>query len=117
MVEDIKALPTTIANPTVAHAHSLLGSYTKMNLILRSYLHFRMIQTKLTPMLGSLTVPMEEEAKFAIDPYFPQSEEWITIKPYHTILELVARTSARVLVRLSLCHSEKWLAMSTQFTE
>ena len=117
MVEEIRALPITTANPTVAHAHNLLGSYTKMNLILRSNLHFRMIQTKLTPMLGSLTRPMEEEVKFAMDNHFPRSEEWTMIKPYHEILELVARTSARVFVGLPLCRTEKWLEISTQFTE
>ena len=117
MVEEIRALPIETANPTVAHAHNLLGSYTKMNLILRSNLHFRMIQTKLTPMLGSLTGPMEEEVKFGLDNHFPRSEEWTTIKPYHAILELVARTSARVFVGLPLCRTEKWLEISTQFTE
>ena len=117
MVEEIRAIPIETASPTVVHAHNLLGSYTKMNLILRSNLHFRMIQTKLTPMLGSLTGPMEEEVNFSLDSHFPRSEEWTTIKPYHTILELVARTSARVFVGLPLCRTEKWLEISTQFTE
>lgn len=117
MVEEVRALPISTANPTVAHAHNLLGSYTKMNLILRSNLHFRMIQTKLTPMLGLLTGPMEEEVNFAMNNHFHRSEEWTTIKPYHTILDLVARTSARVFVGLPLCRTTKWLEISTQFTE
>ncbi|KAL8861936.1 MAG: hypothetical protein Q9178_001806 [Gyalolechia marmorata] len=117
MVDEIKALPIEKANPTVAHAHNLLGSYTKMDLILHSNLHFRMIQTRLTPMLGSLTGPMENEVKFALNEHFPSSEEWTKMKPYHTILGLVARTSARVFVGLPLCRNEKWLEISTQFTE
>ncbi|KAL8917290.1 MAG: hypothetical protein Q9172_005916 [Xanthocarpia lactea] len=117
MVDEIKALPIEKANPTVAHAHNLLGSYTKMDLILHSNLHFRMIQTRLTPMLGSLTGPMEDEVKFALNEQFPSSEEWTKMKPYHTILGLVARTSARVFVGLPLCRNEKWLEISTQFTE
>lgn len=117
MVEEIRTLPSSIANPTVAHAHNLLGSYTKMDLILRSNLHFRMIQTKLTPSLGSLTRPMEEEVKFAVDNHVPNSEDWVPIKPYHTVLDLVARTSARVFVGLPLCRSQEWLEISTQFTE
>ena len=117
MVEEIRALPISTANPTVAHAHNLLGTYTKMNLILRSNLHFRMIQTKLTPMLGMLTEPMEEEIKFALSNHFPRCEEWTTIKPYHAILDLVARTSARVFVGLPLCRTAEWLNISTQFTE
>ncbi|KAL8941827.1 MAG: hypothetical protein Q9216_002027 [Gyalolechia sp. 2 TL-2023] len=103
MVDEIRALPIEKANPTVAHAHNLLGSYTKMDLILRSNLHFRMIQTRLTPMLGSLTGPMENEVKYALDHHFPSSQSWTAIKPYHTVLGLVARTSARVFVGLPLC--------------
>ena len=68
-------------------------------------------------MLGSLTGPMEEEVKIGLDSHFPRSEEWTAIKPYHTMLELVARTSARVFVGLPLCRTEKWLEISTQFTE
>lgn len=118
MVDEIKNLPAWIANPTAAHAHNLLGRYTKMNLILRSDLHFRMIQTKLTPNLGSLTKPMEEEAKFAMDRYLPEcSQDWVIMKPYHTILEIVASASARVFIGLPLCRSDKWLEISTQFTE
>lgn len=117
MVEEIRALPMEVANPTMAHAHNLLGSYTRMNLILRSNLHFRMIQTKLTPALGSLTGPMEEEVKFGMDSHFPKSEDWVTIKPYHTVLDLVARTSARVFVGLPICRAQEWLEISTQFTE
>lgn len=118
MVEEIRALPASIANPTVAHAHNLLGPYTEMNLILRSDLHFRTIQTRLTPHLGSLTAPMEEEVDYALRNSFPRcDDDWITIKPYHTILELVASTSARVFVGLPLCRSKTWLEISTQFTE
>ncbi|KAF3010115.1 hypothetical protein E8E14_000951 [Neopestalotiopsis sp. 37M] len=65
-VEEVRNLPREVANPTIAHAHNLLGKYTRMDLILRSDLHFRMIQTKLTPSLGSLTGPMEEEIKWAM---------------------------------------------------
>ena len=117
MVEEIRVLPSSIANPTVAHAHNLLGAYTRMDLILRSNLHFRMIQSKLTPSLGSLTGPMEEEVRFAVASHLPECGDWVAIKPYHMMLELVAHVSARVFVGLPLCRSREWLEISTQFTE
>jgi len=43
--------------------------------------------------------------------------EWRTIKPYPSILRLVARISARVFLGLPLCRDEKWLEISTEFTE
>lgn len=65
-VNELRALPNTVASPTVAHAHNLMGGHTNMNIILENNLHFRTLQMKLTPNLGSLTVPMQEELNFAI---------------------------------------------------
>lgn len=42
-----------------------------MNIILNSNLHFRVIQSKLTPHLGSLTEGMEEELEYAVKRDFP----------------------------------------------
>lgn len=39
------------------------------------------------------------------------------MKPYHTILDFVARVSARIFLGKPLCRDEEWLEISTQFTE
>lgn len=70
-VNDIRLLPSTIASPTVAHAHNLMGSYTNMNIILRNDLHFRTLQLKVTPNLSSLTDPMKEELHHALQKELP----------------------------------------------
>lgn len=44
-------------------------------------------------------------------------DEWVTIQPYHSILKLVARISARIFLGLPLCRDERWLEISTDFTE
>ncbi|KAH8878739.1 cytochrome P450 [Thozetella sp. PMI_491] len=117
-VEDIRKLPNTVASPTVAHVHNLMGSSTNMHIILRNNLHFRTLQLKLTPSLKLLTKPMQEEVKFAIEKELTDSEgRWVTIKPYHTILDLVARVSARIFLGKPFCRNPEWLEISTQFTE
>ena len=73
-VNDIRMLPSTIASPTVAHAHNLMGSHTNMNIILRNDLHFRTLQLKLTPNLGSLADPMKDELNYAIEEELPDCE-------------------------------------------
>ncbi|CAL8578040.1 hypothetical protein XPA_003842 [Xanthoria parietina] len=61
---------------------------------------------------------MQEELMFAVQNDFPTcDDEWVAIKPYHLVLQLVSRISARVFVGLPLCRSPKWLETSTQFTE
>ncbi|TVY14663.1 Ent-kaurene oxidase P450 [Lachnellula arida] len=116
-IDEINELPISVANPTLAHAHNLLGQYTGMDLILRSNLHFRMIQTKLTPHLGRMTGPMQDELDYAIRQDFPEAKEWTSFEPYHVILRCVARISARAFIGLPRCRSETWLDISTNFTE
>ena len=95
-VNDIRKLPNHIASPTIAHVHNLMGSSTDMHIILKNNLHFRTLQLKLTPNLGSLTRHMQDEVNFALEREFPSTEQWVRIKPYHVILDLVARVSARM---------------------
>ena len=73
-VNEIRMLPSTIASPTVAHAHNLMGSHTNMNIILKNNLHFRTLQLKLTPNLSLLTSPMQEEMNYAIEHELPASD-------------------------------------------
>ncbi|KAB8210218.1 cytochrome P450 [Aspergillus parasiticus] len=117
-VDDIRKLPNDVASPTVAHVHNLMGSSTNMHIILRNNLHFRTLQLKLTPHLNTLTHPMQDEVNFAIEHELTKSEdEWVTIKPYHTLLDFVARVSARIFLGKPLCRDPQWLEISTQFTE
>lgn len=44
-------------------------------------------------------------------------DRWVIVKPYHLILRLVARISARVFLGHPLCRNEQWLEISTEFTE
>ena len=72
-VNELRALPNTVASPTVAHAHNLMGGHTNMNIILKNNLHFRTLQLKLTPNLNSLAGPMQEELDYAITKEFPSA--------------------------------------------
>ena len=73
-VNEMRMLPSTVASPTVAHVHNLMGGHTNMNIILRNNLHFRTLQLKLTPNLSFLIGPMREELDYAIKRELPDSE-------------------------------------------
>lgn len=82
-VNEMRMLPSTVASPTVAHVHNLMGGHTNMNIILRNNLHFRTLQLKLTPNLSSLTSPMREELDYAIQKELPDCQGL-----YFSVLEL-----------------------------
>lgn len=105
-----------------------------MNIILQNNLHYRALQLKLTPNLSPLTGPMREELNYAFEHKLPKAEgtlptigagtspdrfvgEWVSIKPYHLILKLVAHISGRIFLGLPLCRNPEWLEVSTEFTE
>lgn len=89
-----------------------------MDIILKNNLHFRTLQEKLTPHLNHLTAPMQDELNYAIEKDLPKCDgEWVAIKPYHSILRLVSRISARIFLGQPLCRDERWLEISTEFTE
>lgn len=118
-VEEIRMLPIEVASPKEAHVHNLLGWLTKMDIIMGSDLHFRIIQNKITPMLANLADPMQDELSYSLEHDFPRCEgdDWLTFRPYHSILSIVARISARVFVGVPVCRDNRWLEISTQFTE
>ena len=117
-IDELNTLPPSVANPTGAHVHNLFGGYTGVDLLLHNDLHYRTIQKKLTPNLGAVTRPMEEELVSTLEQDFPDCDErWVAFKPYHVLLMLVARMSARVFVGLPFCRDPEWLEISTRFTE
>ena len=73
-VDELRGLPSTVASPTKAHAHNLMGSHTSMDIILRNNLHFRTLVERLTPNLNSLTRPMQDELDLALPRDLPAAE-------------------------------------------
>lgn len=73
-VDELRNLPLTVASPTMAHVHNLMGRTTNMDLILRNNLHFRTLQEKLTPNMNNLTSPMRDELNYAMSLELPTDE-------------------------------------------
>ena len=116
-IEELNSLPWTTADPTGAHVLSLCGPYTGVDLLLKTNLHYRVLQRKLTPKLGLITAPMEQELSQAVEDIFPACETWVRIKTSDILLALFARMNARVFVGLPFCRDKTWLDISTKFTE
>jgi cytochrome P450 len=117
-VPELQGISPKIASPTIAHAFNLSARWTNMDIILKNNLHFRTLQEKLTPNLNHLTSPMQDELDHAVDMDLPECEyDWVAMKPYHTVLRLVSRISARIFLGKPLCRDERWLEISTEYTE
>ena len=117
MVDELSALPSSIASPHGGLEHDLLGPYTGLEFIVESRLHHSIVQRKLTPRLGTLYPYLESELISAFDDYFPDCDDWTTIEPFKLLGKIVARLSARALVGTSMCRNPIWLEISVNYTE
>ncbi|PQE10350.1 Ent-kaurene oxidase protein [Rutstroemia sp. NJR-2017a WRK4] len=117
MIEELSALPQSIASPHGALEHDLLGPYTGLDVILESRLHHSIVQRKLTPRLPTLTAPLEQELIASFEQYFPVCDDWTEITPFRLFGKIAARISARALVGPELCRNPQWLDISINYTE
>ncbi|KAE8375461.1 cytochrome P450 [Aspergillus bertholletiae] len=117
-VEELRSLPDEKISAIKAHIKNLLGKYSTTLILLESDLHTRMLQTKLTPNLGSFIGVIESELKFAMEKEIsPDLDDWQSVSVFQIVLRIVARISARVFLGLPACRNEEWLDTSIHYTD
>ncbi|KAI1114208.1 putative cytochrome P450 [Nemania sp. NC0429] len=118
VVEELSTLPTSVASPYGALEHDLLGRYTGLDVILESRLHHTIVQRKLTPRLGSLSIGLEQELTCAFKDHFPPvGEGWVEFQPYQVFAKIAARLSAEVIVGPAFARNPIWLGIAVNYTE
>jgi hypothetical protein len=119
LLEELAAIPPSIASPHAALEHDLLGHYTGLDLILESRIHHSIVQRKLTPRLDLLIPAMETELRHAIERSFPpmNAANWSEFMPYQCFGRISASLTGRALVGRDLCRDEVWLDITFNYTE
>ncbi|KAL0262791.1 hypothetical protein SLS55_001764 [Diplodia seriata] len=121
-VDELRNLPDEKISAIRAHIKNLLGRYSTTLILLESDLHSKVLQTKLTPSLGSIIPIVKDELDFALKKETPDCKEtgagkWVEVQINAILLKIVARISARVFLGEKGCRNEEWLATSIEYTE
>ncbi|OAX82832.1 hypothetical protein ACJ72_02813 [Emergomyces africanus] len=74
------------------------------------------IQRQLTTHLNKVTKPLSDEATLSLREIFTDNKEWHQITLKNELLRIVARLSSKVFLGDELCHDEKWLQISINYT-
>lgn len=119
MIDELASLPETVATAGAGVEHDSLGHYSGTDLIVKTRLHRLTVQRRLTPQaLSKLVYDIEDGATRAFEDTFPAHDnDWIEVKPYKDLLQVVARLASRALVGKPLCRDRKWLEMAVYYTE
>lgn len=117
VLEELVAIPPTVASPHGGLENDLLGSYTGLDLVLESRLHHSIIQRKLTPRLGLVTPGLEKELCNALAECLPNSEDWAVFQPYQAFSKVSARFSSQAITGPAFANNEEWLTLGVEYVE
>lgn len=83
----------------------------------RNPVHEIIIRRDLTRSLGALIPGIEEELNIAIDEYWGKdTENWVDVGAFTTMMKATARTSNRIFVGLPLCRNDEYLDNAGAFS-
>lgn len=111
-VDELRAIPDEKLSGFEADVENLRGPYY-LDVILRSNLHTRSLNQKMSPNLQAYVDIVRDELAYALKSEMPESGNWNEVPIGDLLLRIIARISARFLVGLPLCRNEEWLRVST----
>ncbi|KAE8444351.1 hypothetical protein EG329_000661 [Mollisiaceae sp. DMI_Dod_QoI] len=83
----------------------------------RNPIHEILIRRDLTRSLGSLIPDIEEELNVSVDESWGKdTDNWVEVGAFNTMMKVIARTSNRIFVGLPLCRNDEYLNNAGQFS-
>jgi len=115
LLNEIKNMPDDQISFRKATYSVLLGKYTSIG---EPHLQLvEAIKVDLTRNIAKTLSELQDEVTFAVQKEFGSCNNWTGVEVYHSLLNTVARISARVFVGLPLCRDNDWIKITTHFTE
>ncbi|PVH83978.1 putative Ent-kaurene oxidase [Cadophora sp. DSE1049] len=109
--------PDNILSQNEVNRQFLQADYTMLHpRVVTDTVHDDVIRKELTKLLGEYTEDVQDEIDFAFRKVWGvNTNDWLEVPAYHTMLDVIGRISNRVLVGLPLCRDEAYLKPSKEF--
>lgn len=115
LLNEIKNMPDDQISFRKATYAVLLGKYTSIG-VPRPQL-VEAIKVDLTRNIAKTLSDLQDEVIFAVQKEFGSCDDWTGVGVYQSLLNTVARISARVFVGFPLCRDNDWIKTTTHYTE
>ncbi|POS72960.1 ent-kaurene oxidase [Diaporthe helianthi] len=115
-LEELGNLPDSHSSSSVGQIRNMAGTWCTADIIMKSDIHFLMIQHRLTPNLVS-TIPMvKNELDDALRVEIPDcKDKWVPVPMFEALSLIVARVTGRVFVGPRLCRDPDWIKVSIDY--
>ncbi|OJD25220.1 hypothetical protein ACJ73_03415 [Blastomyces percursus] len=74
------------------------------------------VQRELTTYLSKVTKPLSDEATLSLREILTDNKEWHQITLKNELIQIIARLSSKVFLGDELCHDERWLDITINYT-
>ncbi|KAL4918485.1 cytochrome P450 [Aspergillus aurantiobrunneus] len=112
----IRTLSHTKLSLVDAQFDNVCGEYT--NILSDSFLPSNTVSKRLNPALNQIVPKIIDELQYAWDLEVPEcDDDWAPVNIYCMVLNLINRSTSRIVVGDTLCRSEQWLKSVTKYTE
>ncbi|KAM6503737.1 Cytochrome P450 [Amanita muscaria] len=116
LIDEIRRAPNNALSATAAIREVLLTDLTVGPEQFDDPFNAEVIKGPLTRNIGAKFPDIQDEIAAAFEEYVPvKGDEWTKVKAYTTIMNVVCRTSNRMLVGLPLCRDPDWIQLNKQF--
>ncbi|KAK2604179.1 hypothetical protein N8I77_007130 [Diaporthe amygdali] len=97
MIPELNGLGIDCLNSRESHSFGLLGHLTGMDVVRVTSFHVRVLLSYISPALPSLFAVMGERISAGVQDKFPQSHEWMPMKPSKAVVHCISEAIALIL--------------------
>ncbi|EKM50862.1 uncharacterized protein PHACADRAFT_128456 [Phanerochaete carnosa HHB-10118-sp] len=115
LLDELRRAPDDELSLIEATTEALELEYTMSTAVAHDFYHIPIIRTTLTRNLGTLSGEIYDEICNAFT-HYSTCIEWTAVPALDTMMQVVARTSARIFVGLPLCRNQEFLDISINYT-
>ncbi|GJE92698.1 cytochrome P450 [Phanerochaete sordida] len=116
LVDELRRAREDELSFVAAATETLQIEYTLGKAVVYNMYHLPIVRTTLPRNMGKLYATMHDEICVAFKDSVPANDDWTSAPALDTMMQIVARTSARVIVGLPLCRNSEMLDVIINFT-
>jgi cytochrome P450 len=115
LVDEVKRIPEDHASFLRTNYERFQGHYTGIGAFTLDE-GIAALRNDLARNLDKVLRDLQDEASYALDKEIGDCHTWIEATLYRSVLEIVARVSARTLVGMPLCRDDAWIAATNNLS-
>ncbi|KAK7695490.1 hypothetical protein QCA50_000126 [Cerrena zonata] len=115
LIDELRKVPADVLDMHEAGKEVIQAEYTLDHRLLHNYYHVPLVRSTLTRSLAILFPDIRDEISQAFSTLIPPSDDWVAVPALETVLQIVSRSTNRVIVGLPLARDPDFVKLNIDF--